>query len=249
MEFLWYCLPSLLALLLLLLLYATIKVYLLYEYQRGLLYRRGKFVRLLGPGLHVIFTPFESITKIDMRQHYVTVSGQEVMSADNVGLKISLAARFRVVDPDKAVHQVVNYQEALYLLLQIGLRAAVGALEVEDLLVKRAEIGKQILEQALPQAAEIGVDLQLVDVKDIMFPGELKNIFAQVVNARKEGLASLERARGESAALRNLANAAHILDDNPNLRQLRLLQALEKNSGNTIVLVSPDTLGKLGKTK
>ncbi len=76
-----------------------------------------------------------------------------------------------------------------------------------------------------------------------MFPGELKNIFAQVVNARKEGLAALERARGESAALRNLANAASLFDNNPNLMQLRFLQSLEKNTGNTVVIMPPDANG------
>ncbi|MBN2311251.1 MAG: hypothetical protein JXR94_19895, partial [Candidatus Hydrogenedentes bacterium] len=84
--------------------------------------------------------------------------------------------------------------------------------------------------------AELGLRLISVDLKDIMFPGKLKEMFAQVVSARKEGLAALERARGETAALRNLANAAKMIENNPNLMQLRLLQALGEASGNTLVL-------------
>jgi regulator of protease activity HflC (stomatin/prohibitin superfamily) len=80
----------------------------------------------------------------------------------------------------------------------------------------------------------------MVSIKDISFPGELRNTFAQVVNARKEGLAALERARGESAALRNLANAAHLLDEHPNLQHLRLLQTLERQGGNTVVILPPE---------
>src|SRR4030067_2173938 len=93
-----------------------------------------------------------------------------------------------------------------------------------------------LLGSSKDKASELGVELLAVNIKDIMFPGELKNIYAQVVNARNEGLAALERARGESAALRNLANAAKLMENNPALFQLRLLQAVGSNSGNTIIL-------------
>jgi regulator of protease activity HflC (stomatin/prohibitin superfamily) len=92
--------------------------------------------------------------------------------------------------------------------------------------------------RTVDKAAELGIELSLVGIKDIMFPGDLKAIFAQVVNARKEGLATLERARGETAALRHLANAAKLLESNPALMQLRLLQALGEQPGNTVVLTS-----------
>lgn len=219
---------------------ATIGRCTVFEYQQALLYRLGKFVAILKPGVHFYFRPFHTVTKIDVRALNVTIPGQEVLSSDNVGLKISLAAGYKVSDPYLAVNKVLNCHETLYLLLQLNLREIIGSLEVDDILIKREEIGRQLLEKSTNQAAEIGIELLFANIKDIMFPGELKTMFAQVVSARKEGLAALERARGETAALRNLANAASVFDNNPNLLQLRLLQVLEKSSGNTIVVVPPE---------
>ncbi len=215
----------------------------IYEYQCGLLYTGGRFKKLLKPGEHYYFRLNHAVHIVDTRIFYVTLPGQEVLSADNVGIKISLAAAYRVVDPDLAVNKVFKYQEALYLLLQMNLRDLVGSLAIDDLLAKREAIGKGIFEKSVPQAAEIGIELSNVNIKDIMFPGELKNIFAQVVSARKEGLAALERARGESAALRNLANAESLFDNHPYLMQLRLIQALEQNSSGTLVVLPSEGRG------
>jgi regulator of protease activity HflC (stomatin/prohibitin superfamily) len=224
------------------------------EHQRGLLYRRGKFTRILEPGEHWYFRPGHTYTRVDIRIQNATIPGQEVLSADNVSLRVSLAVSYRVADPHLAVNRVVSYHEAIYLLVQLNLRDLVGALPIEELLAKRAEIGKTLFETSKEKAAQIGLELLSANIKDIMFPGDLKNIFAQVVNARHEGLAALERARGESAALRNLANAAKLLENNPELSRLRFLQLLENKGGNTVVVVSPngieplrEALGKEGK--
>ena len=214
----------------------NIRQYIVLEYERGLLYRYGKFQRILPAGRHGYNRIIHTIYKVDMRSRSVSIIGQEVLSSDNVGIKISLAASFKIEDPYRAINETSNYQEALYLMLQLQLRDLVASLPIDDLLAKRKEIADSLFETAKPKAAEIGIALLSVGIKDIMFPGELKNIFAQVVNARKEGLAALERARGESAALRNLANTAKLLENNPALLQLRLLQALSSSSGNTVVL-------------
>ena len=100
---------------------------------------------------------------------------------------------------------------------------------------------------AQAKSAELGLKLKVADVKDIMFPGEMKKAFAQVVKAQKEGQAALERARGETAALRNLANAAKMIEDNPNLLQLRALQSLADSGGNTLVLGLPGNSVPLAK--
>ncbi|HSD84806.1 MAG TPA: slipin family protein [Anaerolineae bacterium] len=219
----------------------TVRRCVVFEYQRGLLYNRGKFVVVLPPGDRLYLRPFHTITKVDIRTVNVTIPGQEVLSSDNIGLKISLAAGYRVADPYLALSKVVNYQETLYLFLQLNLREIISSLAVDDLLAQREVIGQQLYEKSTSRAVEIGLELLFVNIKDIMFPGELKNIFAQIVNARKEGLAALERARGESAALRSLANAASVFDNNPNLLQLRLFQVLEKSSGNTVVMLPPES--------
>jgi hypothetical protein len=107
------------------------------------------------------------------------------------------------------------------------------------LLENRAAIGSKLMKLTSTKATELGLKLTFADVKDMMFPGEMKKVFAQVVEAQKEGQAALEKARGETAALRNLANAARITDDNPNLLQLRALQAFADSTGNTLVFGLP----------
>ncbi len=232
---------SFIALVLILVALVGVRQVVIHECERGLLYRQGSFIKVLEPGQHFYFRLTHEVTRIDVRTIDVTIPGQEVLSADNVGLKISLAAAYRVSDPYLAVTRVVNYQTSLYLLLQVHLRELVGAMAMDDILLKREEIGKQLYEKSRDRAAEIGIELQSANIKDLMFPGDLKNVFAQVVTARKEAQAALERARGETAVLRSLANTAGVFDNNPGLLQLRLLQVMEKNSGNTVVLVPADS--------
>jgi regulator of protease activity HflC (stomatin/prohibitin superfamily) len=211
------------------------------EYQAGLLYRNGKFRRRLGPGRYWLFRPRDVITRVDVRPQLVNVTGQEVATSDGVSLKLSLACRYSVENPERAINHVADYQQALYQVLQLALREAVSGSTADALLSARKEWGERLLALTAGPAEEFGLKLQAVNLKDITFPGELKKIFAQVVQAQKEGQAALERARGESAALRNLANAANLVKDNPALMQLRLLQQLGTSSGNTILLGIPAT--------
>ena len=209
------------------------------EFERGLRYDRGHFTGVLGPGQYRTSLATTTIRKVDIRPKVTSVAGQEVLSADGVALKVSLAARYRIVDPALAVNGVENYEVALYTALQLALRAAVAASPVEALLQARSTLGKEITEQTASAAAGAGLELLGADLKDLTLPGELKKIFTQVVHARQEGLAALEKARGETAALRHLANAAQMIDRNPNLMQLRVLQAFGQQSGNTLVLGVP----------
>jgi regulator of protease activity HflC (stomatin/prohibitin superfamily) len=209
------------------------------EFERALEYRRGRFSKVLGPGHYWVFRPVATVVKLDVRPRFVSVPGQEVLSSDGVGLRVSVAAEYELVDPARAVNETESFQESLYLTIQLALRQVVGETAIDDLLEKRGDIGARLEELVKPAAEELGLAVRRVELKDIMFPGALKKTFAQVVNARKEGLAALERARGETAALRNLANAARMLDENPALLQLRLLQQIGESGGNTIVLGLP----------
>ncbi len=209
------------------------------EYERGLKYAKGKFKSVVGPGQYWYMPFFTLIQKLDVRPRFASITGQEVLSSDGVTLKVSLAANFEITDPNIAINKVMSFQEALYLELQLALREIIGAAEIDTVLSGRDEVSKKLMEITEPKIADLGLKLISVDLKDIMFPGKLKEIFAQVVNAKKEGLAALERARGETAALRNLANAAKMLEGNPNLMQLRLVQALGEASGNTLILGMP----------
>ena len=177
----------------------------------------------------------------DLRKAALLVAGQEVLTADNVGLKISLLVTYQVTDPAKAAHDTQNWQGDVYSGAQLALRAVVSGVAVEALLNQRFELGVQLLARVQPEAAKIGINVLAVEVKDVMFPAELKRAFADVLKAKQEGQAALERARGESASLRNLANAARVLEGNPALMNLRLMQSLSaaQNAGNTLVLGMP----------
>ncbi len=213
-----------------------------YEFERGLLFRKGVYCRTLLPGRYWFLPMRSMIQKIDVRLRTISVPSQEVLSSDNVTIKITLAAQYSVTDPALAVTKVEKFQDAFYMLLQISLRDLVGGLTIDEVIAKRQEIGKTLFEKTEAKVKDLGLTLHVADVKDIMFPGDLKKMFAQVVKARIEGQAILERARGESAALRNLANAAKMVDGNPSLIHLRLLQSIEAGTGNTMVLGFPSDM-------
>ncbi len=211
-----------------------------YEYQKALKYTKGRYVATLDPGQYWTVSRFSTIVPVDIRPEFITIQGQDVLSADGVTLKVSLAAEFHVADPNVAINKNVNFRTSLYLSLQMALREIVGKEKIDTLLENRAGISAKMMELTSQKASELGLKLILADVKDIMFPGEMKKAFAQVVRAQKDGMAALERARGETAALRSLANAARTMDGNPNLLQLRALLALADSSGNTLVLGLPN---------
>ncbi len=208
----------------------------IYEYQCGLKYSNGRYTGKLSPGAHWYFPYFTAIKTVDLRPCFVTVPGQEVLSADHVSLKCSLAVKYEVVDPHTAVNKIDNYQTALYLELQVALRGIIGSAPVDQLLEQRDQLGARLLELCVGKGRALGIQILSVNIKDIMFPGQLKTIFTQVIKARKEGLATLEKARGETAALRNLANAAQLVERNPALLQLRALQSA---TGNTVIVGMP----------
>ncbi len=210
-----------------------------YEYQRALRYQKGRFTKTLGPGQYWT-SIFSSIVPVDTRPEFMTIQGQDVLSSDGVTLKVSLAAEFQVVDPDVAINKNANFRTSLYLSLQMAIREIIGQEKIDVVLENRAAFAGKLMEITSEKASQLGLKLISADVKDIMFPGEMKKVFSQVVKAQKEGQAALERARGETAALRNLANAARTMDDNPNLLQLRALQAVAESSGNTLVLGLPN---------
>jgi len=207
----------------------------------GLVYHKGRFVEVLGAGRHIRWGRHFTLHPQDLRKAALLVAGQEVLTADNVGLKISLFVTYQVTDPVKAAHETQNWQGDLYNASQLALRTVVSGVAVEGLLNQRLEIGAQLLARVQPEAAKIGINVLAVEVKDTMFPAELKRAFADVLKAKQEGQAALERARGESASLRNLANAARVLEGNPALMNLRLMQSLTaaQNAGNTLVLGMP----------
>jgi len=228
-----------------LLIRAFVTVVTVRDYQRGLHYRGGRLVGLLSTGTHIAIRPIQEIQLLDARPTQMTVPGQEILTSDGVALRVSLTARYVVADPVAALTNDQSWFAALYAALHAGLRDAIAGRTADDILAARAELGPAVAESVASEIARIGVELLGVDVRDVMVPSELKRAFAGIVAARREGEAALERARGEQAALRALANAGRLVEENPGLLQLRVLQQLGGTSGNTIML---DLAGSPGRS-
>lgn len=215
----------------------------IHDYERGLRFVGGRFVGLLDAGTVTFLRPTTEVRVLDIRPTSMTVDGQEVMTSDGVALKISLVVRSIVGDPVAWVLSDRDANRTLYLDVQLGLREVVAGRTAEDILAARTTIGPEILALVSPKVVPIGIELVGVEVRDVMVPSDLKRAFAAVVAARHEGAAALERARGETAALRSLANAGRMLGDNPGLLSLRVVQELGTRGGNTIMLGLSDGSG------
>lgn len=206
-----------------------------YEYQKGLLYKKGVFKETISPGSYWINTLTSTLQIVDMRTSTLTVGAQEIITGDNIGLKISLSVTYKIEDPAKYINDFKSADNELYTLIQLTARNNVSKEDAQELLSKRSELSQAIYEEAKSKTGNLGIELEATEIKDIMFPQEMRKIFGEVVRARLEGQAALERARGEQAALRNLANAARTLENNPALMNLRILQALESEKGNLVL--------------
>ncbi|HZN36617.1 MAG TPA: slipin family protein [Pirellulaceae bacterium] len=216
------------------------------EYQRGLLYDQGRFVEVLPPGQYRIW-PWQSkqIEIVDIRETSQTVEGQEILTSDKIGVRVTLIAQFRVVDPVAARHQVENFVAQLYQDLQLTLREAVTGQTLEALMSSREALSAGVQAQVAPRASKYGVELSRVGVKDIVLPGQVRNVFLQEMEAELKGRASLVAARHEIAAARARANTAKLFQENPHLlrmQELELLNNLASKSGNVIVIPGLDRL-------
>jgi regulator of protease activity HflC (stomatin/prohibitin superfamily) len=213
-------------------LFETITVF---EWEKALRYRKGHLVDVVGPGRYRIYRRTTVLERVDLRPTTLAIGGQEIVTSDGATLKLSLAAVYRITDPKLAKNEQHYFEELLYLELQLVLRSLVAQKTADELLESRSSVGEELVGAVAPKAVELGLELLSADLKDISLPGELRRAFGQVLQARKEGQAALERTRAETAALRNLANAAGLIADHPELMQLRLLQQLESLSGHTLV--------------
>ncbi|HEX2046389.1 MAG TPA: SPFH domain-containing protein [Acidimicrobiales bacterium] len=208
------------------------------QWERGLLFRNGVLVRTLGPGAYRHWGSGYMLRRVDVRPWILQLPTQEVPTADGVTVKVTVAGRVRVVDPVVYVTATQEPVPSLYLAVQVALRELVAQATVDDLVAGRAGAGGRLLE-GVRGVDELGVVVEQLELKDIVLPADLKRAQAQVLIARADGLAALERARGETAALRNLANAARLCAEQPALLQLRLLQQLAAGPGHTVVIGTP----------
>lgn len=219
----------------------------LFDWQVALLYRDGLFRKVLGPGRYRFFAPPNSWLIFDRRPQFVTVPGQEVLTRDALGIRLTLHAEYEVEDPLRLVRSFSvmgqgDVAGALYPLLHLPIREAVATYTLEEILQNRDAVPEMVRASAVERLSQAGVKLNKVAVRDIMIAKELRDAYAASAIAQKTAAATLERARSEVAAMRALSNAARMAQGNPELMQLRALQAMQSGNGrNTLVL---DLAGK-----
>lgn len=196
----------------------------------GLLSVDGKVERLLDPGNHAFwkFNRTVAVELVDLRLQALEVSGQDILTRDKVGLRLNLAATWRYTDALAAFTRLQKPAEQLYRELQFGLRAAVGTRSLDELLENKGVIDEVVTAHVRGKLAGYGIELDGVGVKDIVLPGEMKAILAQVVEAGKSAEANVIRRREETAATRSLLNTAKVMEDNPVALRLKELETLER---------------------
>jgi regulator of protease activity HflC (stomatin/prohibitin superfamily) len=200
------------------------------EFHVGVLTLQGQMQELLAPGNHGFwrFNRQVAVTCVDMRSQIAEVSGQEILTRDKVGLRLNTSAVWRFTDVRRAMAQMPKPADHVYRELQFGLRAAVGEQRLDALLENKAAIDHTVLAQVRERLEGSGVALESVGVKDIILPGEMKTILAQVVEAEKSAQANVIRRREETAATRSLLNTAKVMEGNPVALRMKELETLER---------------------
>ncbi len=228
-------------------------VNILREYQRAVVFFLGRFQGVKGPGLIVIIPVIQQIVRVDLRTVVLDVPPQDVITRDNVSVKVNAVVYFRVVDPEPAIIQVVNFLEATSQLAQTTLRAVLGKHELDALLAEREKLNLDIQAVLDEQTDAWGIKVSKVEIKDVDLNETMVRAIARQAEAERERRAKVIHAEGELQAAEKLVQAAETLSKRPEAMQLRYLQTLTQVAGDkssTIVFPVPvDLIGQLlGKT-
>ncbi|SDE79926.1 slipin family protein [Sporomusa acidovorans] len=205
-------------------------IYDIEPYMKGVLYFDNKMQRLLEPGRHYFWLGSNKvdIVKVDMRKREIEINGQEMMTEDKVPLRFNFVCQYRITDAVKVVMDVKDYEQQIYVLLQLVLREYVGTLKLDDLLKMKQEIAAYVLKVLKEKEQDYGAEFLFAGVKDIILPGEIKDILNTVLIAEKKALANVITRREETASTRSLLNTAKLMDENHTLFRLKELEFLEK---------------------
>jgi regulator of protease activity HflC (stomatin/prohibitin superfamily) len=196
----------------------------------GLLFRNGRHEATLGPGLYALWKGVAraKVEVVELREQTADVAGQEIMTADKVTLRLNAVVTFKVADPLRVVSVAPDYRQALYREAQLALRAIVGARTLEALLGEKEAVARELDGALRTRAAELGVVVVSLGIRDVILPGEMKELMNRVIEAQKAAEAALVTRREETAAMRSQANTARLFEQNPTLMRLRELETLEK---------------------
>jgi regulator of protease activity HflC (stomatin/prohibitin superfamily) len=201
--------------------------------QAGLLFVDGVFERQLAPGLLGFWNIGRQpqVKIVDLKRQALEVSGQEVLTKDRVTIRVNISAEYRVADPLKAVSAVKDFQESLYRALQFAFRKTLGALSLDHILERKVTVDEEAAAKVRADMAEIGLEVTDISLKDVILPGEMREILNQVVAAEKQAEANVIRRREETNATRSLLNTAKVMAENPVMLRLKELEALETIAG------------------
>jgi regulator of protease activity HflC (stomatin/prohibitin superfamily) len=236
---------AVLALLLLIVLASAIRV--LREYERGVIFRLGRLVAQKGPGLILLIPIVDQMVRVDLRTVTLNVPPQEVITRDNVTVRVNAVAYFRVIDPNKAVTEVENFLLATSQIAQTTLRSVLGKAELDALLAERERLNIELQQIIDEQTEPWGVKVSTVEVKDVELPADMQRVIARQAESERERRAKVIAADGEFQASEKLSQAADIISKNPATLQLRYLQTLLEmgvNQNTTIVFPLPIDLLK-----
>ncbi len=219
---------SLMFIVVLVIMFLASAIKILNEYERGVVFRLGRVIRAKGPGLIILIPVIDKMKKVDLRTVTLDVPPQDIITRDNVSVKVSAVVYFRVLEAVKAVIQVENYLFATSQLAQTTLRSVCGQAELDTLLAERDRINTKIQESLDLDTEPWGVKVSKVEVKEIDLPSEMKRAMAKQAEAERERRAKIINAEGEYQAATKLAEAAGIINKAPAALQLRYLQTLRE---------------------
>jgi regulator of protease activity HflC (stomatin/prohibitin superfamily) len=214
------------------------------EYERGVIFRLGRIIATKGPGLIILVPVIDKMVKIDMRTVTMEVQPQDVITHDNVSIKVNAVIYFRVMDPNSAVVNIENYFTATSQLSQTTLRSVCGQMELDEILSEREKVNLQIQEILDRSTGPWGIKVSHVEVKQIDLPEEMKRAIAKQAEAERERRAKVINAEGEMQAAQKLVEAAALMETQPMSLQLRYLQTLNQiaaeNNSTTVFPIPID---------
>ena len=217
-----------------------IRVFVVESYEKGLLFVNGKFEKVLEKGVFYFWknaVPI-AVMKADLRQMQMEVAGQEILTKDKAALRINFNASYKVVDIEKALIANKDFEKQFYILMQLALREFVGTLSLDELLENKQAVADYVFKAISEKAGALGVQVIGCGLKDIILPGEVKDIMNQVLVAQKKAQANIITRREETASTRNLLNTAKLMEENEMLFKLKEMEYVEKIADkiNTISL-------------
>jgi len=221
---------TIIAIVILLVFFLSAAIRILNEYERGVIFRLGRVIKAKGPGLIILIPVVDKMVRVSLRLLVLDVDPQDVITRDNVSVKVNAVIYFRVIDAVKAIIEVENYQYAMSQLAQTTLRSVCGQAELDDLLSAREKINSELQEILDTHTDPWGIKVATVELKHIDLPQEMQRAMAKQAEAERERRAKVINAEGEYQAAAKLAEAAEIISEHPMALQLRYLQTMREMS-------------------